>query len=117
VNNVGIVYNFKHAHDDVHDDSANFPEIWNKIKPYVVAVNITGIQKNGTRVYPSQGDRELDMLRTIAASRWHGPIGVITENGSDAEVSLRKALTGFNWLAAEVANPGSGGARPVLPKP
>jgi hypothetical protein len=33
-----MVYNFSHGHNDI----ANFPAIWNRIRPYVVAVNVTG---------------------------------------------------------------------------
>ena len=43
ITDVGMVYNFSHAHDGQHDDSAHFDEIWKMIQPYVVAVNLTGM--------------------------------------------------------------------------
>lgn len=115
VSDVGIVYNFSHSRDELHDDTVDFPAIWQRIKPHVVAVNITGTYFEGQLIYPSQGDRELDMLRTIVASGWQGPIGVIAEKGGDAEVTLRNYLIGLDWLAAEVEKPGSGGAPPFPP--
>ena len=33
--NVGIVYNFSHSRDELHDDSQHFPQLWQLIKPYV----------------------------------------------------------------------------------
>ena len=115
--NVGIVYNFSHARDPHHDDSVNFPARWQKIQPYVMAVNITGMRMEGDIVYPSQGDSELAMMRTIAESGWKGPIGLIAEKGGDAEITLGNYLKGLDWLAAEIKQPGSGGPRPfpVLP--
>lgn len=110
--NVGIVYNFSHARDPHHDDTVDFPALWQKIQPEVLAVNLTGMRMEGDIVYPSQGDSELSMMRTIAESGWQGPVGVIAEKGGDAEVTLRNYLVGVDWLAAEIQQPGSGGPRP-----
>lgn len=115
VTDVGIVYNFSHARDEFHDDTTHFSAIWKKIKPYVVAVNVTGTNSEGSLVYPSQGDHELEMLRTIEESGWKGPIGLIAEKGGDAEITLQNYLKGFDWLAAELRQPGSGGPRPFPP--
>jgi len=115
VTDVGIVYNFSHARDPLHDDTVNFPAIWKKIEPYVVAVNITGTHSEPSdpiRLYPSQGDRELEMMRTIQESGWRGPIGLIAERGGDAEITLSNDLVGLEWLAAELKQSGSGGPRP-----
>jgi hypothetical protein len=112
VTDVGMVYNFSHSRDELHDDSKHFPELWGKIKDHVVAINITGIRWEGQLVYPSEGDSELEMMRTIQESGWRGPIGVIAEKGGDAEVTLRNDLIGLDWLAAELKRPGSGGPRP-----
>lgn len=109
VTGVGMVYNFSHATDDLPD----FPAIWKRIKPYVVAVNITGTGKNGNRLIPpSQGDMELGMMRVILESGWRGPVGLIAEQGGDAEVTLRNGLEGTAWLVKELTQPGSGGERP-----
>jgi len=75
-------------------------------------VNITGTCMDGISIYLSQGDRELEMMRTIQNSGWRGPIGLIAEKGGDAEVTLRNNLVGLDWLAAELKLAGSGGPRP-----
>ncbi|SPE57284.1 Xylose isomerase domain protein TIM barrel [Verrucomicrobia bacterium] len=110
VSGVGMVYNFSHGHEDIRD----FPAIWKRIQPYVVGVNVTGMVMDGRLIPPSQGDHELGMLRTIQQSGWHGPIGLIAEQGGDAEVTLRNDLHGLEWLRKELAHPGSGGERPRL---
>jgi hypothetical protein len=115
VTDVGMVYNFTHARDKAHDDSKDFPALWARMKAHVVEVNITGMKMDGEVVYPSQGDSELDMLRTIQHSGWQGPIGITAEKGGDAEVNLRNYIIGLDWLAAELKQPGSGGPRPFPP--
>jgi sugar phosphate isomerase/epimerase len=118
VDGVGMIYNFTHGHEDI----ANFPVIWNEIKPYVVAVNISGMFKlgpgasSGPVLPPGQGDCELAMMRTIQQSGWHGPVGVIAEQGGDAKVSLSNDLRGLDWLKKELVQPGSGGERPNFSK-
>ena len=110
VTDVGIVYNFSHGHDDI----ADFPAIWKRIQPYVVAVNVTGMMKNGSGklMPPSQGDSELGMLKVIVDSGWKGPVGLIAEQGGDAEVTLGNYLRGLEWCKKELEKPGSGGPKP-----
>ncbi|MGA2661144.1 MAG: sugar phosphate isomerase/epimerase [Verrucomicrobiota bacterium] len=103
VGGVGMVYNFSHGHADV----ANFPAIWKRIQRYVVAVNVTGMVADERLIPPSQGDHELGMLRTIQQSGWRGPIGLIAEQGGDAEVTLGQNLRGLEHLRKELAQPGS----------
>ena len=108
VTGIGMVYNFSHGHADM----ADFPAVWKRMQPYVVAVNITGMVPDERLLPPSQGDKELDMLRVIQQSGWYGPIGLIAEQGGDAEVTLRHGIVGLEWLGQELAQPGSGGPRP-----
>jgi hypothetical protein len=115
VTDVGMIYNFSHALDEFHDDTLDFPALWKKMQPYVVAVNVTGVGPTDRIVFPSQGDHELEMMRIIQESGWVGPIGVIAENGGDAEITLKKNLIGLDWLAAELRQPGAGGPRPLFP--
>lgn len=112
VDGVGVVYNFDHARDDLHDDTAHFPALWAQIKPYVVAINVSGTVAEPMHLYPSQGDRELEMMRIIEQSGWEGPVGLNTETGGDAELTLGNCLLGLDWLAAELKRPGSAGRRP-----
>jgi len=109
---VGMVYNFSHSRDSLHDDSKDFPLLWEMIKKHVVAINITGMHWEGKEVFPSQGDSELAMMRTIQDSGWKGRVGLIAEKGGDAAVTLSNYKIGLDWLAAEIKQRGSGGPRP-----
>ena len=109
---VGMVYNFDHARDGLHDDTTHFPALWAQIKPHVVAINVSGTVAEPMHRYPSQGDRELEMMRTIEQSGWRGSVGLNTETGGDAEMTLRNCLLGLDWLATDLKRPGSAGPRP-----
>jgi hypothetical protein len=115
VRNVGIVYQFIHAHDEV-DDTEHFESVWREICPFVLAVNVTGLHAGRTEVYPiiypSQGDLEISMLKVIQDSGWKGPIGLAAEKGGDAEVNLRNNIVGVRWISTELREPGRAGARP-----
>jgi hypothetical protein len=115
VKDVGMVYNFTHARDKVHDDSKVFSTLWPKMKPHVVEVNITGMAMDGHVLYPSQGDGELEMMGIIQKSGWKGPVGITAEKGGDAEVTLKSYQVGLDWLAAELDKSGSGGPKPFPP--
>jgi hypothetical protein len=57
ITNVGLVYNFSHLRDELHDDSADFPALWASMKPYVDVVNIAGTHfEDGTTLLPGEGD-------------------------------------------------------------
>ena len=115
VANVGIVYQFIHAHDEV-DDTKDFSAVWKRLQPYVLAVNITGVHAGRTAIYPilypSQGELEFSMMRTIQDTGWRGPIGLSPEKGGDAEVNLRQNIIGVDWIAAELLCAGSAGPPP-----
>jgi hypothetical protein len=115
VTNVGMIYNFSHGHNDI----ADFPAIWKRIEPYVRAINVTAMVKDGEKkiMPPSQGDSEIGMLRVILDSGWRGPVGLIAEQGGDAEVTLGNDLRGLEWCRKELAQPGSGGPRPNFMPP
>ena len=114
VNDVGIVYPFLHARDEV-DEVVDFRSHWRKIRPYVAAVIVTGMHAEGVvfpLLYPSEGSRELEMMRVIQESRWQGSVGLAPEKGRGLETDLRNGSAGIDWLAKELASPGSGGPRP-----
>jgi hypothetical protein len=103
VTGVGIVYNFSHARDELHDDTANFPALWETLKPHVDVVNLAGTHlEDGTTLLPGEGDSELEMMRTIQESGWVGPIGLIGESGGDVEITLGNCIAGLDRLAAEL---------------
>jgi sugar phosphate isomerase/epimerase len=114
--NVGIVYNFHHAHGDI----ARFPELWKKMQPHLLAVNLNGMELGGDTVGRkilnlSEGDQEVGMMRVIAESRWRGAVGILDHREHlDSEVALRDNSLGLEWVRREIAQPGSGGEKPKL---
>lgn len=114
---VGIVFNFHHARDADHDDTRDFPAVWKKIKPHVVALTLTGMRDEGHFAYPLEGDSEVEIMRVIQDSGWKGSVGMTAERGGDAAETLRNSIIGIEWIAKELAQPGSGGPRPFPPLP
>lgn len=85
---VGIIYSFHHAHSQI----ADFPARLNRMLPYLKAININGMKVNGPQILPvGQGESELEMLKTIKASGYNGPIGLL---GHIAEKDVKQVLEG-----------------------
>jgi sugar phosphate isomerase/epimerase len=112
--NVGIVYNFHHGHEQI----ARFPELFRKMQPYLLALNLNGMVIEGDQrglkiLHLAEGDQELALLRVVRESNWRGPIGIIDHRPeTDSETTLRQNLRGLEWLLKELDQPGSGGVRP-----
>jgi len=49
-----------------------------------------------------QGDLDLSLLKTIRASGWRGPIGILNHTDEDAEARLQDNLEGLDWLASQL---------------
>lgn len=99
ITNVGIVYNLHHGHE--HLD--RFPALLQQMKPYLVALNLNGMTRNGEssgqKILPlGQGDLDLGLLKVIRESGWHGPIGILNHTDEDADARLRDNLDGLDWL-------------------
>ena len=99
VTNLGIVYNLHHGH--AHLD--RFAELLAKMKPYLLALNLNGMTKNGDaigkKILPiGQGELDLALLKTIKASGYDGPIGILNHTDEDAEARLVANLAGLNAL-------------------
>jgi glucose dehydrogenase/sugar phosphate isomerase/epimerase len=112
VTNVGIVYNLHHGHD--HLD--RFPTLLQQMKPYLVALNLNGMTKNGDalgkKIMPlGQGDLDLKLLKIIRDSGWNGPIGILNHTDEDAEARLHDNLDGLDWLVPQLDG------KPPGPKP
>ncbi len=85
---VGIVYSFHHAHSQIKD----FPDRLTRMLPYLKAININGMNVDGPQILPvGQGESEMEMLKTIKASGYNGPIGIL---GHIAEKDVKKVLEG-----------------------
>jgi len=93
---VGIVYNFHHGHEHL----ARFPEAFRRMVPYLVCVNLNGMQPGGPKILPlGQGSEDLNVLRMIRDSGYRGSIGILDHVASeDSEVVLRRNLQGLQTL-------------------
>ncbi len=101
--NIGIVYNLHHGHD--HLD--RFADLLAKMKPYLRGMNLNGMvrggEEKGLKIVPlGQGERDLDLLRTIRDSGYRGPIGILGHTQDDAEERLRDNLDGLDWLVPQL---------------
>jgi sugar phosphate isomerase/epimerase len=97
---VGLVFNFHHAHDMID----RCPLLLPRMLPYLKAVNLDGMIPGGPKIVPlGQGTHERAMLRTLIASGYAGPIGILGHvDDADVEEVLRKNLEGLRALAAEL---------------
>ena len=97
---VGIVYNFHHAHEQID----RFPELLKRMLPHLFAVNIDGLSKNGPQILPvGSGEHEAGMLRQLVESGYKGPIGILGHiETEDVEVVLRRNLEGLVNVAEKL---------------
>lgn len=102
--NLGLIYNLHHGH--AHLD--RFDEMLQMMKPYLLAFNLNGMVRNGEesgqKILPlGEGNLDLDLLRSLAASGWSGPVGILNHDSTeDAETRLAANLSGLRRLAAQL---------------
>lgn len=97
--NVGIVFNLHHAHDELD----RLPEVLELLRPYLFAINLNGMEKNGDKVGKKilpigQGSLDLEVLRAISASGYRGPIGILNHTDDDAKTRLEVNLAGLESM-------------------
>jgi hypothetical protein len=95
--NVGIVYNFNHAENQID----RFPDFFPKLLPHLIALNIAGLQSGppGKVVPVGRGDGEQEMIRVIGQSGFAGPVGIINEDTDpDAERGLAMNIEGLKTI-------------------
>ncbi len=107
--NVGMVYNLHHGHEHL----PRFPELLQKMLPHLWCLNLNGMildgDKQGKKIIPlGQGDRHLGLLKTIRASGYRGPIGILGHTQDDAEDRLRDNLDGLDWLVPQLQGKAAG---------
>ena len=93
---VGIVYNFHHAHQQVKQ----FPQLLSKMLPYLKTVNLNGMNVAGPKILTiGQGDEEAGMLKVLKDSGYTGSLGIICHiETEDAKVVLERNLAGLKSL-------------------
>ena len=93
---LSMVFNFHHAHAYLDD----FPHIVKEIKPYLIAVNLNGMEVDGHHILPiGDGDREKHMIEVLISEGYEGPWGVLghVEN-ADVKTVLERNLDGLSKM-------------------
>jgi sugar phosphate isomerase/epimerase len=102
---VGLVYNFHHAHSQLDRFATFVPQIL----PHLWAVNLNGMKADGPMILPvGQGDREREMIRILSVAGYRGSVGILhhqrtvdAEKGFTANIEgLRQVLTAIGDTAA-----------------
>jgi len=93
---IGIVYNFHHAH--THLDS--FSSDIKKIYPYLWCVNLNGMKKEGPKIITiGKGNLEKGMIQSVLDLGYKGPFGILGHvKGGDAKEILQKNYEGLQGL-------------------
>jgi sugar phosphate isomerase/epimerase len=107
--NLGIVYNLHHGHDQLD----RFRRLLEQMLPHLLCLNLNGMvargDQIGKKILPlGQGDLDLALLKTIAASGYQGPIGILGHTQDDAEARLADNLDGLSWLLPQLAGESPG---------
>ncbi len=102
--NVGIVFNLHHAHDQLH----RLPAVLEMLKPYLMAVNLNGMQRDGElvgkKILPiGIGEEDASVVQTIGASGYRGVIGILNHTDEDARTRLVANMDGLHHLI-EIVN-------------
>ena len=100
---VGIVYNLHHGHGHIQD----FAEVLAAMKPYLLCLNINGMNDGARpKIVPvGQGQHDQAMLRVISASGYRGPIGILDHRVEmDAEESLRENMDGLRKMVKQIGD-------------
>lgn len=96
IENVGIVYNFHHSHDDLDA----FPAALTQMKPYLFCLNLNGTTVGGPKIQ-TLGNGQLDrkILSWIRQSQYSGPVGILDHRSEmDARDSLKSNIRGLKTL-------------------
>jgi sugar phosphate isomerase/epimerase len=94
---VGIVYNMHHGHGHITD----FAESLALMKPYLLCLNLNGMNTTGNpKILPlGRGQHDLALLRILCDSGYDGLVGILDHRSdTDAEQSLRENLSGLHEL-------------------
>ena len=93
---VGIVYNFHHAHLQIKE----FPQLLQKMLPYLNTVNLNGMKVEGPKIMTiGEGNEEMEMLKTLRAAGYNGGLGIICHiETEDAKVVLERNINGLKSL-------------------
>lgn len=95
---IGIIYNFHHAHEQID----RFPAIVSAMMPYLWSVNLNGMRREGPKILPlGTGNLEAGMIQTLQDAGYQGPYGILGHvEDRDVQIVLEENLAGLNLLQA-----------------
>ena len=93
---IGIIYNFHHAHKQLE----NYRSILQKIYPFLWCVNLNGMKKGGPKIIPiGEGNLEKEMINLLLNLDYKGPFGILGHvKNKDVALTLKKNLNGIQAL-------------------
>lgn len=93
---IGIIYNFHHGHDQID----RLPELLKIMMPYLWAVNLNGMKKEGPKIITiGKGNEEKKMIQLVLDSGFKGPFGILGHTeGEDVKEVLQRNLEGLKNL-------------------
>ena len=100
---VGIAYNFHHGHGHIDD----FPTALKTMTPYLLCVNLNGMNDNATPkiLQLGAGRHERQMMKSLQESGYQGPIGLIHHREEiDAETGLQENIAGMQQILTDLGD-------------
>lgn len=93
---LGIIFNFHHAHELLHD----FPALVDEMMPYLWAVNLNGMREEGPKILPiGNGNMEKTMIGVLEDKGFHGPYGILGHiEDADVKIVLEQNLEGLKAI-------------------
>lgn len=93
---VGIIYNFHHAHLQLDDYNENIKLMF----PYLWCVNLNGMIKEGPKILSiGKGNIEKEMIQSLLNLSYKGPFGILGHvKGGDPAIILKENLIGLQTL-------------------
>ncbi|MDO4557379.1 MAG: TIM barrel protein [Planctomycetia bacterium] len=101
--NVGITYNFHHAHHRI----ADFEPMLRNMLPYLRNLSLNGMDVDGAAkgrmILPiGTGECDRDLLRMVCDSGYEGMISILCHVDADAEQILRGNMEGLEKIRQEI---------------
>jgi sugar phosphate isomerase/epimerase len=100
---VGIIYNLHHGHGHITD----FAEVLAAMRPYLLCLNLNGMNDGARpKILPiGEGRHDAALLKIIAQSGYHGPIGILDHRSdTDSEQALRANLEGMKKVLRQIGD-------------
>lgn len=94
--NLGVVFNFHHAHDSLK----TYPENIKKLLPYLWSVSLNGMNSDGPKIISiGKGNLEKQMIQQLLDLNYRGPFNILGHvKGGDPELILEENFKGLQTL-------------------